>query len=54
MDYLRGEWEVGDKKATHNVKTYAIYFTSPQNPLLQTRIKQQLKGIKKRPDVKLP
>ena len=48
------EWAVGDKKATHNVKTYAIYFTSPQNPLLQTRIKQQLKGIKKHPDVKLP
>ncbi len=28
------EWAVGDKKATHNVKTYAIYFTSPQDPLL--------------------
>jgi len=28
------EWEVGDKKATHNVKIYAIYFTFPQSPLL--------------------
>lgn len=28
------EWEVGDKKATHNVKMYAIYFTLPQGPLL--------------------
>ena len=28
------EWEVADKKATHNVKMYAIYFTLPQGPLL--------------------
>jgi len=34
MDYLRGEWEVGDKKATHNVKIRAIYFTFHQGPLL--------------------
>ena len=28
------EWEVGDKKATRNVKMCAIYFTFPQGPLL--------------------
>ena len=28
------EWEVGDKKATHNVKIRAIYFTFSQSPLL--------------------
>ena len=28
------EWEVGDKKATHNVKIAAIYFTFLQSRLL--------------------
>ena len=28
------EWEVGDKKATHNVKIRTIYFAFHQGPLL--------------------
>ena len=28
------EWEVADKKATHNVKMYAIYYITPRPTII--------------------